>query len=147
MKKFLEGIKYWGQLLLLPIYWFSFLFPRNKNIWLFGSTFGRRFADNPRRLSDEKPSHYVLTTSEFMKPGDIQTVLRGEKHAFTSHTGAIFEEVSTTHVKGDSYYDEPQIRKMDPMERKTILKKWQFERNVAMATADDVSNEKAYNAV
>lgn len=68
MKKFLEGIKYWGQLLLLPVYWFSFLFPRNKNIWLFGSTFGRRFADNPRRLSDEKPSHYVLTTSEFMKP-------------------------------------------------------------------------------
>ncbi len=48
MKKILEGIKYWGQLLLLPVYWFSFLFPRNKNIWLFGSTFGRRFADNPR---------------------------------------------------------------------------------------------------
>lgn len=44
----MEGIKYWGQLLLLPVYWFSFLFPRNKNIWLFGSTFGRRFADNPR---------------------------------------------------------------------------------------------------
>lgn len=48
MKKIIEGIKYWGQLLLLPIYWFSFLFPRKKNIWLFGSTFGRRFADNPR---------------------------------------------------------------------------------------------------
>ena len=48
MKKITEGIKYWGQLLLLPVYWFSFLFPRNKNIWLFGSTFGRRFADNPR---------------------------------------------------------------------------------------------------
>lgn len=48
MKKMIEGIKYWGQLLLLPIYWFSFLFPRNKSIWLFGSTFGRRFADNPR---------------------------------------------------------------------------------------------------
>ncbi len=48
MKNILEGIKYWGQLLLLPIYWFSFLFPRSKNIWLFGSTFGRRFADNPR---------------------------------------------------------------------------------------------------
>lgn len=43
-----EKIKYWLQLLLLPIYWFSFLVPRNKNIWLFGSTFGRRFADNPR---------------------------------------------------------------------------------------------------
>ena len=46
--KAINGIKYWGQLFLLPIYWLSFLFPRNKNIWLFGSTFGRRFADNPR---------------------------------------------------------------------------------------------------
>ncbi|MDO5572612.1 MAG: CDP-glycerol glycerophosphotransferase family protein [bacterium] len=43
-----ERIKYWSQLLLLPIYGLSFLMPRNKKIWLFGSTFGRRFADNPR---------------------------------------------------------------------------------------------------
>jgi len=50
MRKIIEGIKYWGQLFLLPVYWFSFLFPRNNNIWLFGSTFGRRFADNPRYL-------------------------------------------------------------------------------------------------
>lgn len=42
------GIKYWLQLFLFPIYWFSFLVPRNKQIWLFGSTWGRRFADNPR---------------------------------------------------------------------------------------------------
>lgn len=48
MKTYLNYIKYWGQILLLPIYWCSFLFPRNKKIWLFGSTFGRRFADNPR---------------------------------------------------------------------------------------------------
>ena len=45
-----ERIKYWGQLLLLPVYGLSFLIPRNKRIWLFGSTFGRRFADNPRYL-------------------------------------------------------------------------------------------------
>lgn len=50
MKKLIESIKYWGQLLLLPIYCFSFFIPRDKNIWLFGSTFGRRFADNPRYL-------------------------------------------------------------------------------------------------
>ncbi len=43
-----ERIKYWSQLLLLPIYGLSFLMPRNKKIWLFGSTFGRRFAENPR---------------------------------------------------------------------------------------------------
>lgn len=42
------GIKYWLQIFLFPVYWFSFLMPRNPHIWLFGSTFGRRFADNPR---------------------------------------------------------------------------------------------------
>lgn len=46
--KLKERIKYWSQLLLLPVYGFSFLVPRDKKIWLFGSTFGRRFADNPR---------------------------------------------------------------------------------------------------
>lgn len=59
-----------------------------------------------------------------MKPGDIQTVLRGEKHSFSSKTGAIFEEVSTTHVKSDSYYEDPAISCLDPMERKTILRTW-----------------------
>lgn len=59
-----------------------------------------------------------------MKPGDIQTVLREEKHSFTSVKGAIFEEISTTHVRNDSYYDDPSVSKLDPMERKTILKKW-----------------------
>jgi len=59
-----------------------------------------------------------------MKPGDIQTVLRGQKHSFGSRTGAIFEEVSTTHVKNDSYYDDPKIAKMDLMERKTKVYKW-----------------------
>ena len=48
--KITDRLKYWGQLLLLPVYWLSFLVPRNKKIWLFGSTFGRRFADNPRYM-------------------------------------------------------------------------------------------------
>ena len=47
-KKLIKRIKYWSQMQLLPVYWFSFLIPRDKKIWLFGSTFGRRFADNPR---------------------------------------------------------------------------------------------------
>ncbi len=45
-----ERICYWAQLLLLPVYGLSFITPRDKNIWLFGSTFGRRFTDNPRYL-------------------------------------------------------------------------------------------------
>lgn len=48
--KISEKTKYWLQLFLFPVYGLSFLFPRCKNIWLFGSTFGRRFADNPRYL-------------------------------------------------------------------------------------------------
>lgn len=59
-----------------------------------------------------------------MKPGDIQTVLRGEKHSFTSINGAIFEEISTTHIKKDSYYDDPKISRLDPIQRKTILRNW-----------------------
>lgn len=47
-KQLIERIKYWSQLFLLPVYGLSFLFPRNKQIWLFGSSFGERFADNSR---------------------------------------------------------------------------------------------------
>lgn len=59
-----------------------------------------------------------------MKPGDIRTVLRGEKHAFSSENGAVFEEISTTHIKNDSYYEDPRISRLDPMERKTRVIKW-----------------------
>lgn len=59
-----------------------------------------------------------------MKPGDCQVVLRNSEHAFTSKGGAIFEEISTTHVKGDSYYEDPVIEKKDLMERKTIVRNW-----------------------
>lgn len=63
MKNLIESIKYWGQLLLLPIYWFSFFVPRDKDIWVFGSTFGRRFADNPRYLYT-----YLAETQKVIRP-------------------------------------------------------------------------------
>lgn len=59
-----------------------------------------------------------------MKPGDIQTVLRGENHSFSSMGGGIFEEISTTHIKGDSIYEDEKINRMDLIERKTIIKSW-----------------------
>lgn len=59
-----------------------------------------------------------------LKPGDMQTVLRGQVHSFSSKKGAIFEEISTTHVSGDSYYDDQQIMSKDLIERKTFIKKW-----------------------
>lgn len=48
MKRLIREIKYWGQIFLLPVYGLSYLFPRSKKIWVFGSTFGKRFADNPK---------------------------------------------------------------------------------------------------
>lgn len=46
----MKKLKYWLQIFLLPVYGFSFLTRRNKNIWLFGSSFGNRYADNPRYM-------------------------------------------------------------------------------------------------
>lgn len=62
--KIINGVKYWGQLLLLPIYWLSFFMPRNKKLWLFGSTFGRRFADNPRYLYLYVSQHSELASDK-----------------------------------------------------------------------------------
>lgn len=59
-----------------------------------------------------------------MYPGDKQTVMRGEIHSFDSKTGAVFEEISTTHVKGDSYYEDEFISRQDLIDRKTIVESW-----------------------
>lgn len=48
MSNIKKEIQYWSQIFLIPIYILSFIMPRNRKIWAFGSTFGRRFADNPR---------------------------------------------------------------------------------------------------
>ncbi|MBR6452470.1 MAG: CDP-glycerol glycerophosphotransferase family protein [Lachnospiraceae bacterium] len=50
MNRAKERIQYWLQIFLVPVYGLSFLMPRDKKLWLFGSTFGRRFAENPRYL-------------------------------------------------------------------------------------------------
>lgn len=56
------------------------------------------------------------------KPGDIVLVKRGVKHSFSTKKGAIFEEISTTHYKSDSFYDDEKIRKNKY--RKTLLTYW-----------------------
>jgi N-acetylneuraminate synthase len=59
-----------------------------------------------------------------LAPGKIITVKRGDKHAFSSKTGAIFEEVSTTHYRNDSFYEDPVIANTDVLDRKSFLKDW-----------------------
>jgi sialic acid synthase SpsE/quercetin dioxygenase-like cupin family protein len=55
-------------------------------------------------------------------PGDVVTVERTVRHAFTSKTGAIFEEISSTHHKDDSFYTDPKISANK--ERKTFVTHW-----------------------
>ena len=60
-----------------------------------------------------------------MEPGDTLLIKRGRWHQFSSREGAVFEEVSTTHFRDDSFYEDPRVSALDPMERKTLLENWQ----------------------
>ena len=35
---------------MLPLYWLSYLIPKDKNLWVFGAWFGERYADNSKYL-------------------------------------------------------------------------------------------------
>jgi N-acetylneuraminate synthase len=54
-------------------------------------------------------------------PGDQLLIQRGDWHRFETRSGVIFEEVSTTAHKNDSEYEDPEISRLDPIERKTLL--------------------------
>ena len=56
------------------------------------------------------------------KKGDIVLVNRGVKHSFATKHGVIFEEISSTHYKNDSYYSDPVV--MQNSSRKTLLTYW-----------------------
>lgn len=56
------------------------------------------------------------------KAGDVITVERGVLHSFSSKNGGIFEEVSTTHYKDDSFYLDSKI--VNNKNRKTYLTYW-----------------------
>jgi sialic acid synthase SpsE/mannose-6-phosphate isomerase-like protein (cupin superfamily) len=57
-------------------------------------------------------------------PGTVLTVERGVRHAFTTKTGAVFEEISSTHFTDDSYYTDPKIAQNK--DRKTFLTYWMW---------------------
>ncbi|HVO85383.1 MAG TPA: N-acetylneuraminate synthase family protein [Syntrophobacteria bacterium] len=54
--------------------------------------------------------------------GDVITVGRGVRHKMYSAGGTVFEEISTTHCKEDSYYTDTNIC-ANPM-RKTLITYW-----------------------
>lgn len=59
---------------------------------------------------------------ETYRPGDVIMVDRGVRHKFYSPGGAVFEEISSTHYKDDSYYTDPTIQANT--NRKTLLTHW-----------------------
>ena len=61
-----------------------------------------------------------------MFPGDTLLTPRGVFHGFRTKGGAIFEEVSTTHVKDDSFYADKEIAVLPLEARKTRLIHWGY---------------------
>ncbi len=57
-------------------------------------------------------------------PGDTVLVQQGVWHDFWTDTGVIFDELSTTHIDGDSFYEDKRINKMKREERKTKVNHW-----------------------
>ena len=68
----------------------------------------------------------VLIESEGLRqtcqPGDFMTIEQGRKHIFSSPTGAVIEEISTTYDQNDSYYTDETI--MANPGRKTYMTVW-----------------------
>ncbi len=54
--------------------------------------------------------------------GDVVNIEPGVRHAFESHTGAVIEEISSTHHQSDSFYTDKKIN--DNPSRKTLLTYW-----------------------
>ena len=61
-------------------------------------------------------------TDQPCRVGDVITVERNVRHAFSTSGGAVVEEVSSSHISADSYYTDPAIGLNE--NRKTLLTYW-----------------------
>jgi sialic acid synthase SpsE/quercetin dioxygenase-like cupin family protein len=59
-----------------------------------------------------------------LQPGDTFLVQPNEWHKFHTLDGCVFEEVSTTSYSNDSFYEDPEIARMDRARRKTKVDNW-----------------------
>ena len=60
----------------------------------------------------------------FMKTGECLLIERNEWHEFSSNTGVIIEEHSTTSLRNDTIYKDETVAKKDPLERKVFFEHW-----------------------
>ena len=87
---------------------------------------------HPEQYHNQKEETFIIQHGEFdveldgehktYSRGDVITVKPGVRHAFSSKTGGIIEEISTTHFVDDSYYTDPTIA--ENKNRKTFLSHW-----------------------
>ena len=61
-------------------------------------------------------------TPKTFKANDVVSISRGTRHKFTTKTGTVIEEVSSTHSIGDSFYTDPTIDAN--VNRKTLVTYW-----------------------
>jgi sialic acid synthase SpsE/quercetin dioxygenase-like cupin family protein len=59
-----------------------------------------------------------------LAPGDTFLVQPNEWHKFHTLDGCVFEEISTTSYPNDSFYEDPEIARMDRAQRKTKVDNW-----------------------
>ena len=59
-----------------------------------------------------------------LKPGETVLIQTGVWHSFSSKTGCIFEEISTTHYDDDSFYKDKKISGVERSKRKTVVEHW-----------------------
>ena len=89
---------------------------------------------HPKHYHKRKEETFQVLTGEFvcvigghkktLLPGEVALVQPGVWHEFWSKDGCIIEEVSTTHYKNDSVYNDQKINKLKLSQRKTIVKNW-----------------------
>ena len=87
---------------------------------------------HPEQFHREKEETFVMLhgnltlwlddVEHVITPGDVVTVQRGVRHRFSTVSGAVFEEISSTHLPNDSFYTDPAIARN--AQRKTLLTYW-----------------------
>lgn len=105
MSKISTGIKYWLQIFLLPIYFLSFLFLRNKKIWIYGSSFGRRFADSPKYFYLYMNQHHgdEIRSIWITKNKELVQIL--QNHGYEAYVSYSFKGVFYSSIGGVYLYD------------------------------------------
>lgn len=87
---------------------------------------------HPEQYHKEKEETFVVLYGEVelslngvplvLKKGDVITIEKETRHEFTTKTGCVIEEVSSTHYLNDSYYTDKTITQNK--DRKTFVTYW-----------------------